>query len=99
MRCGRCYWTARPAPECHGGWFYQAREGVQGPFGTKQAAEHDLAQLIAAPPPRPPLHPGIFGFRNLRIALAHAMHAALAGPPLRGSRHRRGSSSRSLFIF
>ncbi len=94
MRHGRFYWIERLTPECHGVWFYQAREGVQGPFGTKQAAERDLAQLIEAPYPRPPLHPGIFGFRNLRIALRRALRAALIGRSLRWSRNRRSSGGR-----
>ena len=34
------------------GWFYQAREGHRGPFASREAAERDLADLIAANPLR-----------------------------------------------
>jgi hypothetical protein len=32
----------------HSGWYYESREGVQGPFSNRELAELSLMDLIAA---------------------------------------------------
>lgn len=47
----RFFHRTMPDPS-RSGWYYQAREGVYGPFVTKESAQFDLARRIALRPER-----------------------------------------------